>query len=81
MQHEWCKTLSLHLDFVKLSASDVLVALKNARKRLVRGGRIHDYLHAVAAEKGLATKILTLDKYDFDDLTSHEVEVVCKRSL
>jgi predicted nucleic acid-binding protein len=68
--------LASDLDFQDLAATDVLKALKEARKKGVRGGRIHDYLHAVAAEKSGARKLLTLDKNDFNDLTTVEIEVV-----
>jgi predicted nucleic acid-binding protein len=68
--------LALDLDFHDLAATDVLRALKEARKKGVRGGRIHDYLHAVAAEKAGARKLLTLDRNDFNNLTTVEVEAV-----
>jgi predicted nucleic acid-binding protein len=66
--------LALSLDFVELTGADVVHALKTARAKGVRGGRVHDYLHAVAAEKSGAEKILTLDKNDFADLTNLKVE-------
>ena len=69
------ENLARHLDFVELSAAEVLAAAKRARKCGVQGGRIHDFLHAVAAEKSLATRILTLDKQDFSDLTKLEIEI------
>ncbi|HEX4121335.1 MAG TPA: hypothetical protein VH619_12010 [Verrucomicrobiae bacterium] len=68
--------LASDLDFQDLAATDVLKALKEARKKGVRGGRIHDYLHAVAAEKSDARKLLTLDRNDFNDLTTVEIESV-----
>jgi predicted nucleic acid-binding protein len=68
--------LASDLDFQDLAATDVLKALKEARKKGVRGGRVHDYLHAVAAEKSGARKLLTLDKNDFNDLTTVEIEAV-----
>lgn len=69
-------SLAADLDFHELTAAEVLQALKEARKRGVRGGRVHDYLHAVAAEKSGANKLLTLDKNDFNDLTKIEIEQV-----
>ena len=69
-------SLAADLDFQDLAATDVLKALKEARKKGVRGGRIHDYLHAVAAEKSGARKLLTLDRNDFNDLTTVEIEAV-----
>lgn len=58
--------LAADLEFVDLSAAEVLSALKQARKRGVRGGRVHDFLHAVAADKSNAVRLLTLDEHDFD---------------
>jgi len=68
--------LAADLEFLDLNAVDVLKALKEARKKGVRGGRIHDYLHAVAAQKSGAKKLLTLDKNDFNNLTTVEIEMV-----
>jgi predicted nucleic acid-binding protein len=67
--------LAADLDFVDLDAEEVLSALKQAQKRGVRGGRVHDYLHARAAEKAGAEELLTTDQYDFASLTD-KVEVV-----
>ena len=66
--------LAADLQFVDLDKSEVLTALKSARAKGVRGGRIHDYLHAVAAEKVGAKKLLTVDKNDFSDLTTLPIE-------
>jgi predicted nucleic acid-binding protein len=68
--------LAADLDFQNLTANEGLRALKEARKKGVRGGRIHDFLHAVAAEKSGSKKILTLDRNDFNDLTTVEIEAV-----
>jgi predicted nucleic acid-binding protein len=59
-----------------LTAVDVLTAFQEARKKGVQGGRVHDYLHALAAEQSGAKKLLTLDKNDFKDLTTVEIEQV-----
>jgi predicted nucleic acid-binding protein len=64
------------LDFVDLSADEVLTALNYARAKGVRGGRVHDFLHAVAAEKAGADKIVTLDENDFNGLTGLKIELV-----
>jgi predicted nucleic acid-binding protein len=61
--------LAQDLDFVDLTAKEVLAALKLARKRGVRGGRVHDFLHAIAAENSGAEELLTADKHDFESLT------------
>ncbi len=68
--------LATDLDFHDLSATDVLKALKEARRKGVRGGRVHDYLHAVAAQKSGARRFLTLDRNDFNDLTKIAIEQV-----
>jgi predicted nucleic acid-binding protein len=68
------ENLALDLDFVDLEAAQVLEALKSARVRGVRGGRVHDYLHAVAAERSQATTIITVDRNDFEGLTNVPVE-------
>jgi len=61
--------LAKDLDFTDLEPQEVLTALKQARKRGVRGGRVHDYLHAVAAEKAKVQHLLVTDQHDFDGLT------------
>ena len=71
---EFVKSLSQSLDFVEIIVPEILSALKMARQKGVRGGRVHDYLHALAAEKSGARNILTLDKNDFIGITSLAVE-------
>lgn len=71
---QFIASLARSLDFIELSAHETLHVLKTARQKGVRGGRVHDYLHAVAAEKSGAGKILTLDKNDFVGITSLPVE-------
>ena len=67
----------VELDFVDLSAGEVIAVLKEAQSRGVRGGRVHDFMHAKAAEKSGAKELLTTDQYDFNSLTeSVKVELV-----
>lgn len=74
---EMVTNLAQDLDFVDLTAREILAALRLARKRGVRGGRVHDFLHAIAAEKSGAEELLTTDQYDFESLTdSVKVELV-----
>ncbi len=69
--------LAADLDFTDLTSAEVLSALKHARQRGVRGGRVHDFLHAVAADKAKAAVLLTTDQFDFESLTgSATVEVI-----
>jgi hypothetical protein len=63
------------LDFCDLTSPEVLRALSQAGVKGVRGGRVHDYLHAVAAHKGKAGLLLTADKHGFDGLFT-KVEVI-----
>jgi predicted nucleic acid-binding protein len=68
--------LAQSLDFVDLTGVEMLAALKSARMLGIRGGRVHDYFHAVAAKKSGAEKILTLDKNDFLGLTEIALEII-----
>jgi hypothetical protein len=71
---EFIATLAHSPDFVEISAPEILLALKQARRKGVRGGRVHDFPHAVAAEKSGAEKILTLDRNDCSGITHLPVE-------
>jgi predicted nucleic acid-binding protein len=68
--------LAGELDFIDLTAGEIVAALKRAKQLGVRGGRVHDFLHAIAAEKSGADKIITLDENDFDGLTKLKIELV-----
>ncbi len=70
------KGLAANLDFVDLTASEMLEALISARQLGIRGGRAHDFFHAVAAKKSGAKKIVTLDKNDFAGLTEIALEII-----
>jgi hypothetical protein len=72
--YQFITSLAQSLDFIELSARETLQALRTARQKGVRGGRVHDYLHAVAAEKSGADNLLTLDKNDFFGITRLPVE-------
>ena len=67
--------LAADLEFVELTARETLAAMDAAEEKGVRGGRVHDYLHAVAATKAKAGRLLTSDKFDFTDLFE-KVEVL-----
>jgi predicted nucleic acid-binding protein len=60
--------LAADLDFVELSADDTVSALKKASSLGVRGARIHDLMHAMAAIKYRADELLTLDDSGFASL-------------
>ncbi|MEY2429285.1 MAG: hypothetical protein QOJ40_2170 [Verrucomicrobiota bacterium] len=50
------------LTYVDLTADEIVEALKGKK---AQGGRVHDLLHAVAAEKAKADELWTLDENDF----------------
>lgn len=61
------------MKLVALSGEDTLRALRSAKKHGVRGGHIHDFIHARAAEAEKADKICTYNAMHFDPLTEIEV--------
>lgn len=56
------------LTFVELTADETATAIKEATAQGVRGGRIHDLMHAWAAKKWRAEILLTLDAKGFSTL-------------
>lgn len=51
---------------VGLEADEMLLAMRDAQSRGVRGGGIYDYLHLVAARKAKAARIYTLNIRNFE---------------
>ncbi len=69
--------MSADLELVELDRAAVFSAFKQARRRGVRGGQVHDLLHAVAADKSGAKRLLTTDQNDFKTLVDTvEVEQI-----
>ncbi len=62
------KQFAADLDFVELTTEEIIQATQDAQSLGVRGGGIHDLLHAKAALKSGAKSFLTLDKNDFTHL-------------
>ncbi len=60
--------LASSLDFIELSKSDALAATKDAQRLDVRGARIHDLMHARAAQRFGADVLMTLDVAGFTNL-------------
>jgi predicted nucleic acid-binding protein len=56
------------LRYVELSADEIVAALQTARDKGAQGGRVHDLMHAVAAEKAGADELWTTDRNDFAGL-------------
>jgi len=57
--------ITARMNFVELSARETLAALDQAQRRGVRGGNVHDWMHAVAAKKAGAAVLLTCNLEDF----------------
>jgi predicted nucleic acid-binding protein len=72
---EMIASLAKDLELVDLSSEEVVEALLRAGKAGVRGGRVHDYMHAVAAEKASVAELVTLDVGDFADLVGSEIRL------
>lgn len=53
---------------IVLDAEEVTAALGKARAHGVRGGAVYDYMHLVAARKGKADVLCTLNLADFQHL-------------
>ena len=64
------RELSEHIEFVDLTALEIQDGLAQAQARGVRGGRVHDYMHALAAKKSGAGVLVTLDRNDFVGLAA-----------
>lgn len=60
--------IAANLRFVELTTDETLLALAAAQSRGVRGGRIHDFLHAQAARKAGCSRLVTLNLSDFQGL-------------
>lgn len=64
------------LDIVDLTTDEVLLAIQNASHANAQGGRIHDLMHAAAADKAGADELWTLDQNDFAGLCRTTVRQV-----
>jgi len=64
--------LSGMLTFVELNIAEIVAALRTAKQLGVRGGRVHDFLHSVAAKKAGCQLLRTLNTTDFEGLFSNE---------
>ena len=60
--------ISQGLNYVELDAAETILALREAQAHGVRGGRIHDWLHARAAAKAKVQVLLTDNLSDFAGL-------------
>jgi hypothetical protein len=64
--------LAAALTFVELNIAEITTALREAKRLGVRGGRVHDFLHSVAANKAGCQLLRTLNTSGFEGLFSNE---------
>ena len=62
------RELTQTMNFVELDAAETLAALDEAQRRGVRGGHVHDWMHARAAHKAGVEELLTDNLNDFEGL-------------
>lgn len=62
------REISAGMNFVELDPAETLAALEAAGRRGVRGGRVHDWLHARAAHKARVAELLTDNLVDLAGL-------------
>lgn len=72
---EIISSLAKDLEVVDLSLEESLAALSQAGRVGVRGGRVHDFLHAQAARKAGVQKLVTLNRNDFVGLLDGKVDI------
>jgi predicted nucleic acid-binding protein len=70
----WLETVMQDVTVTELSRFEVLSGLKSAQRLGVKGRRVHDLMHAIAADKVKAEVLLTRDKEDFAGLGKAKVE-------
>ena len=62
---ELIREITAGFNFVELNAAEIQTALTAAQKRGVRGGHVHDWLHAVAAKKANVAELVTDNHSNF----------------
>lgn len=72
---EIISSLAKDLEVVDLSLEESLAALSQAGRVGVRGGLVHDFLHAQAARKAGVQKLVTLNRNDFVGLLDDKVDI------
>lgn len=71
------QTILPRVSVIELSTVEIIGALDVAQTRGVRGGAVYDYMHLLAARKGGASVIYTLNSADFQHLRrGHDPEVL-----
>jgi hypothetical protein len=66
---QWLNAFCAKIEWVDLEGSETIQALDSAQSLGIQGGRVYDYLHAEAAKKANAGKLLTRNAKHFRNLT------------
>ena len=66
----WLRDFRGRVELVELDGEETLSALEGAKAKGVSGPRVHDLLHAAAAEKAGADRLLTRNLNDFTGLSA-----------
>jgi hypothetical protein len=67
----WLRTFADKVEIVEPDKTNVLDSLDKAQSRNVQGGRVYDYLHALAFAKAKADELLTRNTDDFQGLANN----------
>jgi hypothetical protein len=67
----WLRTFAGKVEIIEPNKADVLDALDKAQSRGIQGGRIYDYLHALASGKSKADELITRNTEDFQGLANN----------
>jgi hypothetical protein len=65
----WLRKFCARVKVVELDLQETLNALDQAQRKNVQGGKVYDFMHAVAADKNDTAKLLTRNAKDFAGLT------------
>jgi hypothetical protein len=71
---EWLREFAARVTLIELEEKEMLQALKEANAKSIRGGRVHDYVHALAADKARSDVLITRNTGDFTGLLKARVE-------
>lgn len=71
---EWLRLFAGKVTFTEVSVEAILDGLAKAGEKSVSGGKVHDYIHALAAENAKAKALLTRNTRDFSQLTEVPLE-------
>jgi predicted nucleic acid-binding protein len=66
----WLRKFSSRVKIVELDVEEILGALDEAQRKNVQGGKVYDFIHAVAADKIEDVTLVTRNAKDFSGLTA-----------